>query len=87
MTPRSREEIRQAIVDALGGIAPEIDSASIAPDLPLREQIDMDSFDVLNLIIRVHEILGIDIPEQDYAKLVTLNGAVEYLARRCAAQQ
>ena len=87
MTLRSHEEIRDVIFDALGAIAPEVDPAIIAPDRPLREQIDIDSFDFLNFIIRLHEALGIDIPEKDYAELLTLNSAVEYLARRCAACQ
>ncbi|MDP1679346.1 MAG: acyl carrier protein [Candidatus Nitrotoga sp.] len=87
MTLRSREEIRDVIFDALGVIAPEIDPAMIAPERPLREQIDIDSFDFLNFIIRLHETLGIDIPEKDYAELLTLNSSVEYLARRCATHQ
>lgn len=53
-------------------------------DMPrfVREQIDIDSFDFLNVIIRLHEVLGVEIPERDYAELTTLDGAVEYLARR-----
>ncbi len=83
-TPRTRDEIRAAIADVIGAIAPEVDLAAIDADKPLREQVDIDSFDFLNVIIRLHETLGVDIPEQDYAKLLTLNGAVDYLARRCA---
>lgn len=87
MTSYNREQIRDIIFDALGAIAPEVEPALIVPDRSLREQIDIDSFDFLNLIIRLHETLGIDIPEKDYAELLTLNSAVEYLARRCAAEQ
>jgi acyl carrier protein len=83
MTARTRDEIRATILDVLGAIAPEADPATIAPDQPLREQIDIDSFDFLNVIIRLHETLGVDIPEKDYAELLTLNGAVDYLFRRC----
>jgi acyl carrier protein len=85
MTARTREEIRAVIFDVLGAIAPEIEPAAIDRDQPLREQVDLDSFDFLNVIIRLHEILGIDIPESDYAELLTLNGATEYLARRCGS--
>lgn len=83
MTSHSRDEIRAIIIDALSSVAPEIDPAAIEPDKPLREQIDIDSFDFLNVIIRLHELLGIDIPEKDYAELRTLETAVEYLLRRC----
>ncbi|MCX7184685.1 MAG: phosphopantetheine-binding protein [Nitrosospira sp.] len=87
MTSYNREQIRDIIFDALGAIAPEVEPALIVPDRSLREQIDIDSFDFLNFIIRLHETLGIDIPEKDYAELLTLNSAVEYLTRRCAAEQ
>lgn len=83
MTARTREQIRAAIFDALSAIAPETDPGSIAPDRPLREQVDLDSFDFLNVIIKLHEKLGVDIPERDYGDLATLNSATDYLARRC----
>jgi acyl carrier protein len=82
MKALTREGARAAIFDALTAIAPEIDPAGIAPDKPLREQIDLDSFDFLNVIIRLHEALGIDIPESDYGELMTLDGAVDYLVRK-----
>jgi len=85
VTARTREAIRAAIFAVLGEIAPEADPAGIAADKPLRDQIDIDSFDFLNVIIRLHETLGVDIPEKDYAELLTLNGALDYLARRCGA--
>ena len=85
MNALSRDAIRATILDTLSSIAPEIDPAGIAPDKPLRDQVDLDSMDFLNVIIRLHEILGIDIPESDYASLATLDGAVDYLARRRGA--
>jgi acyl carrier protein len=84
MAERKPDEIRKIIFDVLGAIAPEIDPAAIAPDKPLRDQVDLDSFDFLNVIVRLHEVLGIDIPESDYAELATLDGAIDYLVRRSA---
>ena len=79
------EQIRSAIVQILCAIAPETDPAGIAPGAPLRDQVDLDSMDWLNVIIRLHEILGIEIPEADYAELATLDSTVAYLARRTKA--
>jgi len=87
MSERTPDEIRQIIFDVLGAIAPEIEPDTILPDKPLREQVDLDSFDFLNVIIRLHEVLGIDIPESDYAELATLDGAIDYLTRRSAASK
>ena len=87
MSERTPEQIRQIIFDVLAAIAPEIEPDTILPDKPLREQVDLDSFDFLNVIIRLHEVLGIDIPESDYAELATLDGAIDYLTRRSAASK
>jgi acyl carrier protein len=83
MTARTADDIRAVFFDVLGAIAPETDAAAIDPAKPLREQIDLDSMDFLNVIIRLHEVLGVEIPEKDYGMLSTLDGTVEYLARRC----
>jgi len=84
MTARTPDEIRATFFDVLGAIAPEADPASIDPGQPLRSQIDLDSMDWLNVIIRLHEVLGVEIPEKDYAELSTLKSTVDYLSRRCA---
>jgi acyl carrier protein len=76
------DEIRATVLRILGEIAPEADLTRINPDTSLREQLDLDSMDVLNVAIALHEALHVDIPETDYAKLATLNGAVAYLSRR-----
>jgi acyl carrier protein len=83
MATPTREQIRKTIFDVFGAIAPEVEPDTIDPGKPLRDQIDLDSMDWLNVIIRLHEILGIDIPESDYAELATLDGTVQYLFRRC----
>lgn len=48
----------------------------------LREQLDLDSMDALNFVVALHGALGVEIPETDYPKLVTLDACVEYLAAR-----
>jgi len=78
MTP---EEIKQVLFEELGNIAPESDPAAVDPDADLREELDIDSMDFLNLIIALHKRLKVEIPEADYAKLATVNGALGYLAR------
>ena len=83
----TREQIRQAVIDTLAAIAPETDFAAIAPGKPLRDQLDIDSFDFLNAVIRLHDQLGVDIPEADYQKLATLDSTVAYLEARLASKQ
>jgi acyl carrier protein len=75
-------DIRKVLQEELNNIAPEIDMASVDPTADLREAIDIDSMDFLNFITAVHHRLGIDIPEIDYPKLFTLDGAIAYIAAR-----
>ena len=86
MAERTKEQIRQTVFDALAAIAPEVEPATIEPGKPLRDQVDLDSMDWLNVIIRLHEILAIDIPEADYAELATLDSTVDYLYRHRAGK-
>jgi acyl carrier protein len=72
-------EIRAVIEEELGNIAPEVDLGVIDPEADLREEIDIDSMDFLNLVSALHKRLKVDIPETDYDRLRTLNAAVEYL--------
>ena len=48
----------------------------------LRDQVDLDSMDFLNLLVGVHQRTGIEIPEADYPKLATLDQLVAYLAAK-----
>jgi acyl carrier protein len=80
-------DIRQVIEEELGNIAPEADLTTVDPKADLREALDVDSMDFLNFITAIHQRLGIDIPELDYPKLVTLNGAVTYLTEHLKSAQ
>jgi acyl carrier protein len=71
--------IRTILQEELGNIAPEMDLRTLDPSADLREALDIDSMDFLNFVIAVHRRLGVDIPELDYPKLTTLDGALAYL--------
>ncbi len=73
-------QLRDVVLGALTAIAPDADLAGLDPDSDLVEQLDIDSMDFLNVIVRINEETGIEIPERDYGKLTTLNELVNYLA-------
>jgi acyl carrier protein len=75
-------EIRAGVLGIIKSIAPELEESDLKADRPLRDQIDLDSMDWLNVLVAVHEKLHVDIPEADYGKLVTLNDIVAYLGKR-----
>ena len=73
-------EIHAAILDALADVAPEVDPSSLRGDLDLRQQVDLDSMDLLNLVIGVHQRTGVDIPEAEYPRLTTLDAIANFVA-------
>ena len=77
------QQISAVVVANLKSIAPEVEADELIPDRPLRSQVDLDSMDWLNFLIGLHTALKVDIPEADYARLVTLNDLVSYLQQRC----
>ena len=76
----THDEIRAGVLRALLQVAPEADPAALSDEVPLREQLDLDSVDLLRFAIALHRELGVDVPEVDYPELSTLGGCVRYLA-------
>jgi acyl carrier protein len=76
----TESEIRALAADALAGIAPEADLATVGDDEDLREALDLDSMDFLNFVIALSEGAGVKIPEVDAPKLYTMRGLVGYLS-------
>ncbi|MGB0087837.1 MAG: acyl carrier protein [Rhodomicrobiaceae bacterium] len=75
----SDPDIRAVVIEELSNIAPEVDMATVDAAADLREELDIDSMDFLNFITAIDKRLGINVPELDYPKLMSLDGAVAYL--------
>jgi acyl carrier protein len=78
-------EIRAVALATLLSIAPEVEADELRGDRSLRSQVDLDSMDWLNFLLGLHEKLDVDIPEADYARLITLDDVVTYLQKKLAA--
>jgi acyl carrier protein len=76
------EDLRRTVLDVIGTIAPEADTDTVDPDGDLRDQLDLDSFDFLNVLVELSERTGIEIPESDYDQVSTLNKVVAYIEPR-----
>jgi acyl carrier protein len=81
----TRDEIRTQLLSAISDVAPEADLSALDPHAALRDQLDIDSVDFLNVIVGLHKRLGVDIPEADYPQLATLEGGVSYLEARLSS--
>ena len=77
-----KDQLRTVVLATLTGIAPEVEADELRDDKLLRNQVDLDSMDWLNFLLGLHERLAVDIPEADYAKLITLADILAYLEAR-----
>jgi len=75
-------EIRETIIAGLSQIAPEADFEELSPTENIREELDIDSFDFLNFLIGLDDKLGVEIPESDYEKLISMDDLIGYLQER-----
>jgi acyl carrier protein len=72
-------DIRAMILEVIHQIVPDEDLSNIKGDVRIRDQIDMDSMDFLDIMMELRKRYGIKVPEEDYMKLSTLDGSVAYL--------
>ncbi|MDL1872389.1 acyl carrier protein [Deltaproteobacteria bacterium PRO3] len=74
--------LKNEVLNLLQEVAPEVDPEKLDLDLPLRDQVDIDSMDFLNFLGRIYETLGVNVPESDYASLRSLNDLLQYLEKK-----
>jgi len=77
-----RRALADAVMALLCSIAPEVEPGTIDPARPLRRQVDLDSMNWLDLIVGLKQRFGVEIPESEYARLVSLNDLLDELQAR-----
>ena len=80
----TEEEVVFAIKDIIATIAPDEDLASLDHAERLRDQIDLDSMDFLDIVMELRKLYGVQVPEEDYKELASIDGCVRYLHPRMA---
>ena len=83
----SRQEITDAVTDALLEVAPEVDRGVLHDDVRLQEDLDLDSMDFLTFLTSLADRTGVDVPEEAYAEVATFGGCVGYVAARTDDQR
>ena len=72
-------DIRKAIIEILSDIAPDEDYDNLKDDVSFREQLSMDSMDMLDIVLELRKRFRIQIPEEDYPHLESMNSTLAYL--------
>lgn len=72
-------EIREAVLEILEGIAPDEDLSNLKDDQSFREQLELDSMDFLDIVMELRKRYRIQVPEDDYLELASMQSTVAYL--------
>ncbi len=75
----TRDQIFEAVKDIIATIAPDEDISSLNATEALREQIELDSMDFLDIVMELRKRYSVQVPEEDYGQLATLESCADYL--------
>ncbi|MDQ0663153.1 acyl carrier protein [Arthrobacter ulcerisalmonis] len=78
----NQQDARQAVETAIGKVAPDVEPGDLEGGARLRQDLELDSLDFLQVVEVIAESTGVDIPEADYPAVATVDGLVNYLAAR-----
>ena len=77
-------EVRTKVLDIIADIALDDDVTGIDDNVALREQLDLDSMDFLDIVMELRKRHKVEVPQEDYPKLATLDSCVAYLSPKFA---
>ena len=75
----TKDECKKVVLDIIADIAPDEDLSNVKPDVRLRDQLQLDSMDFLDIVMELRKRHRIQIPEDDYINLASMNSTVAYL--------
>lgn len=78
----SERSTRTAVLEGLHQVAPEADLEALEPEAELRDELDLDSMDFLSFLEALHRLTGVEVPERDYPKVLTVASCVAYIDQR-----
>lgn len=76
------DDVKKIIIEQLG-----VNDAQVVPAAKFIEDLGADSLDQVELIMAFEEKFGLEIPDAEAEKLVTVGAAVEYLEKKLAEKE
>jgi len=83
----TKDEVKEAVKDIIATIAPDEDLDGLNDTDLLRDQIELDSMDFLDIVMELRKRYGVQVPEEDYKELATLQSCADYLEPHMADKE
>ena len=75
-------EIREVVIEILEDLSPDDDLSTLKDDVAFRDQLELDSMDFLDIVMELRKRYRIQIPEEEYEQLASMDSTVAYLTPR-----
>ncbi len=82
----TKDDCKKLVIDIISDIAPDEDLSNIKSDIRLRDQLQLDSMDFLDIVMELRKRHGIEVPEADYMQLASLDSCADYLTPKFQAK-
>ncbi|MFQ5493994.1 MAG: acyl carrier protein [Phycisphaerae bacterium] len=78
-------QVKDIVLDIIATVAPDADLSDVKGDVGLRDQLDLDSMDFLDIVMELRKRYKIEVPKEDYPQLASLDSCASYLGPKLAA--
>ncbi len=82
---KTKEEVLSAIADVLVAEF-ELDRAKLVPEARLFEDLDLDSIDAVDLVVRLQQQTGLKVKAEDFKAIRTLGDVADVIVKLAAEQ-
>ena len=87
MHTMTKDDIQSIVLKIIAEIAPDEDLSDVAPEVRLRDQLELDSMDFLDIVMELRKRFGLEVPQEEYPELASMGSTVAYLTPRLADKQ
>jgi len=79
------QQVKEIVLSIIEAVAPDADLSNVQSGVPLREQLDLDSMDFLDIVMELRKRYKVEVPKEDYPQLASLDSCAAYLGPKLAA--
>ena len=79
-SPEMEARLKKIVAEQLG-----VEESKIVPSARFSEDLNADSLDLVEMIMELEEEFGIEIPDEDAEKIISVQDALTYIERKSPA--
>ena len=79
-SPELESRLKKIVAEQHG-----VDETKIVPEARFTEDLNADSLDLVEMIMELEEAFGVEIPDEDAEKIMTVQDALNYIEQKLQA--